>query len=63
VHSLIHTDYAKAASAQREQPTRAVPPDDRRPHGPPGRVRVVVARRLAATASRIDREAARRAVA
>lgn len=62
MHSLIHTDYAKAAAAQREQPTRAVPPDHERPHGPPGRVRVMAARGLARAASRIHRETARRAV-
>jgi len=61
VHSIIHTEFAKAA-AQDERPKRAVA-HDRQPHAPPGRVRVAVARTLAATASRVDRESARRAVA
>jgi len=61
VHSLIHTEFAKA-SAQHGQPRRAVASHDR-PHAPPGRVRGVVARALASTASRLDRESARRAVA
>jgi hypothetical protein len=61
VHSLIHTEFAKA-TAQDAQPRRAVVLHDR-PHGPPGRVRGVVARLLARTALRVDRESARRAVA
>lgn len=61
MHSLIHTDLAKA-SAQDKQLRRGVAPYDRS-HGPPGRVRPAVARMLASVASRVDRESARRAVA
>lgn len=62
MHSIIHVDFAKA-SAQRERPTRAVPPEHERPHGPPRRMRPAVARVLAVAASRVDRDAARRVVA
>lgn len=62
VHNLMHTEYAKA-SAQRSLPAREVPAGHEQPHGPPRRVRPVVARVLAVAASRVDREVARRAVA
>jgi hypothetical protein len=62
VHSLIHTEYAKAA-AQHGGPTRAVVRGRKWGHPPPNRARVAVARGLAIVASRVDRESARRAVA
>jgi hypothetical protein len=62
VHSIIHTEYVKA-SAQRNVPTREVHAGHERPHGPPRGVRPAIARVLAVTASRVDREVARRAVA
>jgi hypothetical protein len=61
VHSLIHQHYADAtARAQRER--RAVVRPEA-PHAPPGRLRIVAARALAGVAVRVDREAARRAIA
>lgn len=61
MHNLMHSDYVKA-SAQRVRNGRAVAPHERL-HAPPGRARVALARALASVASRVDREAARRAVA
>ncbi len=61
MHSLIHTEFAKA-SAEHARPKRAVASHDR-PHAPPRRVRGGIARALVSVASRLDRESARRAVA
>jgi hypothetical protein len=63
MHSLIHEEYARVVAHEEQRHRGKV--DD--PHGPgppqPKRVRGVVAVWLVATANRVDREAARRAIA
>ncbi|MCW3016783.1 MAG: hypothetical protein JWO02_3875 [Solirubrobacterales bacterium] len=61
MHSLIHTDFAKATAGARVASGHRPGPD--RPQPPPRTVRASTARILAALAGRLDREAARRAVA
>jgi hypothetical protein len=57
---LLYPELLKAAEPAPPHGHHRPP---RRGHPPPGRVRRVAARALAATASRLDRESARRAVA
>jgi hypothetical protein len=63
VHNLIHQEYMRAVADEAQRHRNHV----NRPHGPgpppPKRVRSGLAVLLAAAASRVDREAARRAVA
>jgi hypothetical protein len=58
---MLYPELLKAAEPATPPPGRHRPP--RHLHPPPNRVRRRVARALAATASRLDRESARRAVA
>jgi hypothetical protein len=58
---LLHPEFLKASEPALPPHGRHRPP--RRRHPPPRRVRRRAARALAATASRLDRESARRAVA
>lgn len=61
MHSLIHSEFAAATARERlDGPVR---PGPTRSEPPPGRLRASAAMRLAALAGRLDREAARRAVA
>lgn len=62
MHSLLHTEIARATDRPTLPPRRAIgsPPS---PDPPPRRMRGFAAARLAALASRLDRETARRAVA
>ena len=57
---LLYPELMKASELATPNPGR--PRRPRRNHPPPGRVRSRVARTLAITASRLDRETARRAV-
>jgi hypothetical protein len=57
---LLYPELMKASEPATPNPGR--PRRPRRNHPPPGRVRSRVARTLAITASRLDRETARRAV-
>jgi hypothetical protein len=57
---LLYPELLKASEPATPDPGRYRRP--RRNHPPPGRVRSRVARTLAVTASRLDRETARRAV-
>jgi hypothetical protein len=59
--ALLHPELLKASEPALPPHGRHRPP--RRGHPPPRRLRRRVARALAATASRLDRESARRAVA
>ena len=58
---LLYPELMKAAEPAQPPHGRHRPP--RRGHPPPGRLRRAVARALASTASRVDRESARRALA
>jgi hypothetical protein len=58
---LLYPELMKAAEPA--QPPNGRPRRPRRGHPPPRRVRRGVARVLASTASRLDRESARRALA
>jgi hypothetical protein len=58
---LLHPELIKASEPAMPPHGRYRPP--RRGHPPPRRLRRRAARALAATASRLDRESARRAVA
>ena len=58
---MLYPELLKASEPATPPPGRYRPP--RREHPPPHRLRRGVARMLAATASRLDRESARRAVA
>lgn len=59
--SLLHNEYARAASEHRPRP--ALSARERRPHPPPGRLRRSAAQSLARLAHRLDSEAAQRAKA
>lgn len=61
MHSLLHVDHARAVAADRVRPrsTRSAEPQRWQP--PPLRPRLAVA--VARVATRLDRDAARRAVA
>lgn len=62
MHSLIHQDLANELGAVRVRPVgRGVRPP--KPEPPPRPVRAGVAHVLAVAAGRVDRDAARRAVA
>lgn len=61
MHSTIHGQFAQAVQADRLRPGSGHRPE--RPEPPPGRLRTAGASALAALAARLDREAARRAVA
>lgn len=61
MHSIINQEYAKAALAARRPTGHGHRPPQ--PQPPPGRLRAAGARTLATLAGRLDREAARRAVA
>jgi hypothetical protein len=62
MHSLIHQDLARELGAVRARPSGpAVRPP--KPEPPPRPVRAGLAHALAAVAGRVDRDAARRAVA
>jgi hypothetical protein len=58
---LLYPELLKASEPATPDPGRYRRPP-RRNHPPPGRLRSRVARTLAITASRLDRETARRAV-
>ncbi|HET6506690.1 MAG TPA: hypothetical protein VFG42_07865 [Baekduia sp.] len=58
----LHTDYAKAAAPRIDAATRHLA-ERSRAEPPPGPVRAYVARTLASSAARVDRESARRALA
>lgn len=58
----LHTDYAKAA-APRSCASKRHWAQRSRAEPPPGPVRAYVARTLASSAARVDRESARRAIA
>jgi hypothetical protein len=57
---LLYPELMKASEPAQPKYPRPRPP--RRNHPPPGRLRTRTARALAVTASRLDRETARRAV-
>ncbi|MCW3039859.1 MAG: hypothetical protein JWM31_1764 [Solirubrobacterales bacterium] len=61
MHSTLHSQYARAVQADRLPSRRDRLPE--RPEPPPGRLRTATARMFASVAGRLDREAARRAVA
>ncbi len=64
MHTLLHTQYTRALEADADR--RRAGLDVRRslrPHGPPGRLRPLLAHALGAAAGRVDRDVARRAVA
>lgn len=58
---LLYPELIKASEPAQPPHGRHRPP--RRGHPPPGRLRRRTARALASTASRLDRESARRAIA
>jgi hypothetical protein len=58
----LHRDYVKAAAPRTDANARAVA-EMRRAEPPPRSVRAHVARVLVSTATRVDRESARRALA
>lgn len=58
---LLYPELMKASEPA--QPPHGRPRRPRRGHPPPGRLRRRTARALASTASRLDRESARRAIA
>jgi len=58
---FLYPELLKASEPATPPPGRYRPP--RRNHPPPGRLRRRAARALASTASRLDRETARRALA
>lgn len=64
MHSLLHPEHARTADADQRrrqagrERRRALPPD-----APPSHTRALVAHVLGSAAGRVDREAARRAVA
>jgi len=64
MHSLLHTEYVRAADAdlRRGQAARDVR-RTLRPDAPPGRLRAALAHALGTAAGRVDRDVARRAVA
>jgi hypothetical protein len=57
---LLYPELMKASEPKPSKYGR--PRRPKRPHPPPGRLRARAARTLAVTASRIDRESARRAL-
>jgi hypothetical protein len=58
----LHTDYTKAAAPRTGASTRHLA-EQRRAEPPPRPVRAYVARTLASSAARVDRESAQRALA
>jgi hypothetical protein len=58
----LHNDFSKAAAPRPGAATRHLA-EQRRAEPPPRPVRALVARTLASTAERVDRESARRALA